>query len=250
MPATSDELIFYHFGAAAGMPDVSPFCVKLETWLRLSQIPYVNRIGNPLKAPYGKLPYVKHRGELMADSDRIIKALEADGLSSLDRELSPQQRAQARAWQSMLEEHLYFAIVRERWQDDAGWAIYSPIIKSVLTNSGVPKLALPALMPSLRRKAIKSIQGQGIGRLSAADERAIATSLMEALAQHLEDRPFMLGDEPHGIDASAYGMLVGTQKLELPGALKDAFIAHPVLGRYCDAVGALAWSEGTSTLQN
>lgn len=242
MPSAPDKLIFYHFGAAAGLPDISPFCVKLETWLRLSQLPYTNRIGNPIKAPYGKLPYVKHKGALLADSDRIIKALEADGLSSLDRELSGPQRAQARAWQSLLEEHLYFAIVRERWQDEAGWAIYAPIIKSVLANSGVPKLVLPALLPSLRRKAIKSLQGQGIGRLSKEDERAIATSLIEALAQHLNAQPFMLGPKPHGIDASAYGMLVGIQKLNIPGALKEAFEAHPVLERYCDAIGALAWS--------
>lgn len=242
MPSAPNQLIFYHFGAAAGLPDVSPFCIKLETWLRLSQIPYTNRIGNPLKAPYGKLPYVKHKGALMADSDRIIKALEADGLSALDRELTDQQRALARAWQSLLEEHLYFAIVRERWQDDAGWSIYGPIIKSVLANSGVPKLVLPALMPSLRRKAIKSIQGQGIGRLSSEDERAIATSLIEALAQHLNEQPFMLGQQPHGIDASAYGMLIGLQKLNIPGALKEAFEAHPALGRYCDAIGAMAWS--------
>ena len=41
-------MIVYKFGDGAGAmpPDLSPFVVKLETWLRLSNIPYEGRIGN------------------------------------------------------------------------------------------------------------------------------------------------------------------------------------------------------------
>ena len=39
-----------------------------------------------------------------------------------DRGLSPEQRAIAWAFDKMLEEHLYWAVVHARWMDDANFA--------------------------------------------------------------------------------------------------------------------------------
>ena len=41
-------MIVYKFGygGSADSPDISPFVVKLETWLRMSDLPYETRIGN------------------------------------------------------------------------------------------------------------------------------------------------------------------------------------------------------------
>lgn len=239
--STPPLLTLYHYGSTADLPDLSPFCIKLETWLRLSQIPYERRLGNPFKAPHGKLPYIRIDGQYMADSTLIIKHLEAKGHATLDQGLSAQQRASARAWQSLLEEHLYFALVRQRWQRPQGWAIYAPLIGQVIGAAGAPKALMPLILPSTRKKALKNLQGQGFGRLTDEGADALSVELIEALATHLESTPFMLGDTPHGIDASAYGMLLGLQRLVIPGALNDAFQAHPALSQYCDKLSALAW---------
>lgn len=39
------------------VPNMSPFCVKLETYLRMAKLPYQTAPGNPLQAPLGKIPY-------------------------------------------------------------------------------------------------------------------------------------------------------------------------------------------------
>jgi Glutathione S-transferase N-terminal domain len=44
----------YKFIPAWGLPDLSPFCVKLETYLRLAKIPYETQVGDPRKAPKKK----------------------------------------------------------------------------------------------------------------------------------------------------------------------------------------------------
>ena len=57
-------MIVYKFGDGSGAmpPDLSPFVVKLETWLRLSGIPYEGRIGNLNAMPKKKLPVAEIDG--------------------------------------------------------------------------------------------------------------------------------------------------------------------------------------------
>ena len=232
------RITLYHFGGTAGLPDISPFCVKLGAWMRLAGVAHEVKLGNPLKAPYGKLPYAKIDGQIVADSTVIIQRVQARDAVSLDQGLSPAQRAQARAWQSLLEEHLYFFIIRERWQHDAGWAVYRRHLKDVLVKSGAPGALAGVLLPSLRRKAVKIAHQQGVGRLDSTEAAALTRQLMQALATTLDDHAFMMGDEPTSVDASAYGMLAGVAPLQIPGAIKDAWDELPSLGRYCQAMRA------------
>ena len=58
-------LTVYKFGSAWGHPDVSPFVVKLETYLRLAAIPYEAKVGDPRKAPKKKIPYVVDDGVVL-----------------------------------------------------------------------------------------------------------------------------------------------------------------------------------------
>ena len=66
-PAMTVKL--YQFPPAWGLPNPSPFCMKLEVFLRLAEIPYeVVTWPDPRKAPKGKLPFIEHEGTRIADS--------------------------------------------------------------------------------------------------------------------------------------------------------------------------------------
>ena len=53
----------YQFPSAWGLPNPSPFCMKLEVFLRLAEIPYeIVTWPDPRKAPKGKLPFIEHEG--------------------------------------------------------------------------------------------------------------------------------------------------------------------------------------------
>ena len=61
------------FPPALGLPNASPFCLKLELYLRMAGLPYRNRYTLELhRAPKGKLPWIDDDGIAMADSGLII----------------------------------------------------------------------------------------------------------------------------------------------------------------------------------
>ena len=49
----------YQFAPAFGLPNASPFCMKMETWLRMAGLPFTIPAPNFShfgKAPKGKMP--------------------------------------------------------------------------------------------------------------------------------------------------------------------------------------------------
>ena len=46
----------YQFPRAFGLPNPIPFCMKVETYLKLTGLPYEVKDTDPRKAPLGKLP--------------------------------------------------------------------------------------------------------------------------------------------------------------------------------------------------
>lgn len=69
-------ITLFQFPAAFNVPNASPYCLKLETWLRLAGLEYqVKVVSDPRKAPKGKLPYVRIEGEAIGDSEIVIRTL-------------------------------------------------------------------------------------------------------------------------------------------------------------------------------
>lgn len=58
-----------------GLPNMSPFCVKLETYLRMAKIEYEKPKFDFSKAPKGKIPFVGIDGKCIRDSGLIIQEL-------------------------------------------------------------------------------------------------------------------------------------------------------------------------------
>ena len=106
---------------AFGMPCLSPFGIKVETYLRMVGLPYRTVNGDPRKGPKGKIPWIEDDGRLVADSSDIIDHLKARYGDPLDKDLTPAQRAVAHATRRMLEEHLYWVGVYTRWIEDEGY---------------------------------------------------------------------------------------------------------------------------------
>jgi glutathione S-transferase len=66
----------FQFPRMFGIPNVSPFCCKLETWLRIAQVPYeVVDTPDPRVGPNGKLPFIEDAGMRIPDSSFIVDHL-------------------------------------------------------------------------------------------------------------------------------------------------------------------------------
>ena len=62
-------ITLYTFGPAFGLPDPSPFVMKVETLLKMAKLPYRTDQSGFTKAPKGKLPYIDDDGVIVADFD-------------------------------------------------------------------------------------------------------------------------------------------------------------------------------------
>jgi glutathione S-transferase len=185
------------------MPSVSPFCIKVETYLRMADLPYVTRGADPRKNPKGKIPWIDDDGTRVTDSSDIIDYLKATHGDPLDRDLTPQQRAEALLARRTIEEHLYWVLVYSRWAADEGFAQVRGVFGKFM-----PKFVGPFILDGIRRKLVKSLWAQGVGRHAPADIYRRGAEDLTALSVRLGDRPYLLGDQPTTVDASLYAFTV------------------------------------------
>src|SRR5216683_1386604 len=86
----------FQFPRVFGIPNLSPFCCKLETWLRIAQIPYeVVDTPDPRKGPRGKLPFIEDDGVRIAGWSHIFNHLVRTRDVDPDARLDDRQRAVA-----------------------------------------------------------------------------------------------------------------------------------------------------------
>ena len=237
-------LKLFTFGPAWDMPDASPFCIKLETYLRMTGTPFEKAQGSPQQAPKGKLPYVDlGGGELLGDSARIIERLERQGGPALNGHLTPRARAHELAVRTMLEESTYHALAYFRWVDDANWSEYKHQIAAAVQRSGAPRFVARGLMPIIRRDVRKVLHAQGMGRHTPEEIAAVGNAHLDVLAELLADDPYLFGDRPTVADTIAFALLVNLLDCPLPTPMKAHAQANPIFGEYVDRIKAEHWRD-------
>lgn len=236
---TATPIKLYEFPPAFDMPTLSPFGLKLETFMRLAKIPY-ERVyePNPNKGPKKKIPFIVDGDVRMGDSQLILEHLVKTRGDSVDGHLSPEERAQGHAIRRMVEEGLYFVNVNQRWLDDEGWAVIAPAALGFL-----PSLVRVTVAPLIRSGIRKHLHGQGIARHTPDEVAAIGEADVRALALLLGDKPFFLGDRPSSVDASVYGITHGMHYIPLPDPVSDLIRDLPNLAAYDQRMTKLLFGD-------
>jgi glutathione S-transferase len=199
----------YKFGPAFGLPDASPFVMKLETYLRITGQKYEAINGDVRKAPRKQMPFVDVDGKVMPDSQAVINMLEAARAEKLDAHLNAGDKAVAVAFRSMLEEHLYFNVLYMRWATDDGWSVFEPTLREMLGNFGVPGIMRGMVSKSARKQTVDRVARQGVGRQPRTELVARSLELIDALAEQLGDKAYFCGDKPTTFDATVYAFTAG-----------------------------------------
>jgi glutathione S-transferase len=226
------ELIVHQLPGAWGLPSISPFCLKLDTYLRMVDIPHrVVVDATPFGAPKRKLPYIEHGGQRIGDSGFIIEYLQREFGCDPDAGLSGEQKAIAHALRRLLEENLYWTLVYDRWMVDRNWQHFRDLVLA-----GIPLPLRRILGPGIRRGVGRALRGHGIGVHTAAEIHAIGIRDIGALADLLADRPFLMGAEPGEIDATAYGLLANMLLVPIESPVKDEGLRRGNLVAYLDRV--------------
>lgn len=226
-------LKLYQFDPVWGIPNPSPFCVRMETYLRMTEHPFEAHTGVQYlsKAPKKKLPYIEDQGQVIADSALIIDYLKATYGKDLDEGMTTEERAIATAFEQMIAESLYWTTFCIRWREH--W----PLVKDVFFGD-LPPVVKQILPGRIRRNTLKRFEEQGIGLHSPAECHQMGIRDVGAIADFLGHKPFMMGDQPRTVDAMAYGALVNLLEVPVESPVKAYAQSRENLQAYCDRIKA------------
>jgi glutathione S-transferase len=234
----------YKFGPAFGLPDASPFVMKVETYLRISGQKYETATGDVRKAPRSQLPYVDIDGKIVPDSTAIVDLLEGKRSEKLDAHLTDAQRAVGLAFKSMLEEHLYFGgILVMRWATDDGWSVTGPNLREMLGKFGVPSLMRGIVSNTAHKQVVARGRAQGVGRQPRAEVVGVANKIVDALDTQLGDGPYFFGDKPTTYDATAYAFGAGILCPAFDNEVRKHAATKKNLVAYNDRMKAEYWAD-------
>ena len=197
-------ITLYGFGAGFGLPEISPFVTKTEVQLKMAGLAYRKERAMPPASPKGQLPFIEDEGVAVADSTFIRAHIERKFGFDFDDGLDRAERAQAWAFERMIEHHLYWALVGARWVDAENFAKGPAHF-----FDGAPQHRREKLREDAQFRVAENYLLSGLGRHAPDDDVELALRSIFALSVQLGDKSFMMGDKPCGVDATAFGALSG-----------------------------------------
>jgi len=220
-----DMVYLFQFQRSPQIPSISPFCLKLESWLKLHGIKYVN-VDHKCKfrSKKGMLPFIELNGEEIADSNIIIEHLAAKFDKEMPAQMTPEQKNVQHAMVAMVENHLHWTMVHWRSKEsDNILKGYKLDIQTMIGSKAPPSILNWVFKYMHCRKGLKKVKSQGLGVHSAEEIDQFGRSDLLVLSQMLGDGQFFFGDEPAMLDLVVYShvaQLVMVDK-EYPCPLRD-----------------------------
>lgn len=206
------EVFLYQPGRVWGMPNASPFCAKVEFYLKAAKIPYKLKPFDPSKSPRGKMPFIKLDEEFIPDSEMIIDRLDKKYNVDFDAHLSEEQKHLAHTIRRMLEEASYFIVLWNRWVNEKNWpkirddyfSFMPPVVKKVLPNF-------------LRKGVKRTCHGHGVSRYSKEELQTSLQKDIDAVMHFMSDEgPFYFGDKISKLDLTVFPYLQALKKGQEP----------------------------------
>ncbi|CAH1244488.1 FAXC [Branchiostoma lanceolatum] len=214
------------------IPNLTPFGMKLETYLRMADISYEPMYQMSFSGPKGKIPWIEYNGEAMGDSGLILEFLNREKGVDLNQSLSYADKAVSRAFTKMVEENTYWGLIQERWIDN-----YDKIHELI---------ELPWIFLFLRRSAAKDkfrqmMRAHGIGRHSKGELVGIIEKDLKAISS---TKPYLMGNEPTEVDAAVFGQL-SEIVWTTPGSYLHRIVTLdcPNLLAYCNRIKDRYWPD-------
>jgi glutathione S-transferase len=206
--------------------------------LKLAGLPYQARRGSLRRAPKGKLPYLDDMGRIVADSTMIRWHIEKTYHIDFDAGLSAAERGIAWAAEKLMEDHLYWAVARVRWLDQANFD-KGP----AQFFRGVPAPVRGLAERLVRYKVRKTLWGQGLGRHSEEDLVALASKGVTSIADILGDKPYLMGNAPCGADATLFAFAGSLLCPVFDTPIRTAAEGHANLVAYMERMRAEFYPE-------
>src|SRR5246127_5653102 len=222
-------ITLYGFGAGFGLPEISPFVTKSEVQLKMAGLAHGKQRAMPPASPKGQLPYIEDDSRNIADSTFIRAHIEGKDGFDFDAGLSQGERAQAWAFERMIEHHVYWAMVGARWVDPDNFARGPAHF-----FDGAPEDRREKLREDAQFRVAENYLLSGLGRHAPTHDVELALRSIFALSVQLGDKRYLMGDRPCGTDATAFGALSGIMTPFFSSRLRERANEFSNLTAYVD----------------
>jgi glutathione S-transferase len=221
------QIELFVFPRLFAIPNLSPFCCKLETWLRIAKISYrVVETSDPRTAPRRKLPFIQDDGVRVADSSVIIEHLSRTRSIDLDAGLSPNQRATALLVQRTLEEHYAFVLAYTHLFRDEG------LRHTRARFDRLPSMVRPFVARAVHQSVKTLLWNQGLLRCAHDEIVAAAIADWRAALTFASEGPFFFGEQATSVDAIVFGALAPTILTPIETPIRDFLRSQPKVVAY------------------
>ena len=237
-----DVVVLHQFSRAPSCPNISPFALKVETFLRATNTRYVVDESQPF-GPLGKCPWITLNGREYADSSLILDVLSSQLKARLPvAKCDEQRRAAGRAFQVMLEEHTAWGIFFKRYSLDNMRYVWPEMPRAV-------RKWLPFLRYTFPRSYARRAREQGIGRFTEPEVLQALERDLRALSTFLGDRHFFLGETVSELDCCVFGIVC--QLLYISGPMLEFMTRNKCgnLVRHHDRMRELYWQDWDQCLE-
>jgi glutathione S-transferase len=222
-------ITLYGFGPGFGLPEISPFVTKTEVQLKMAGLAYRKQRAMPPASPKGQLPYIDDEGQSIADSTFIRAHIEQKYGFDFDAGLDQRERAQAWAFERMIENHVYWGLVGARWVDPENFAKGPAHF-----FDGAPDERREKLREDAQFRVAENYLLSGLGRHAPDDDVELAVRSLYAISLQLGDKAYLMGDKPCSTDAIAFGALAGILTPFFDSKLRRRAEAFDNLAAYVD----------------
>ncbi|KAJ1370196.1 hypothetical protein KIN20_031876 [Parelaphostrongylus tenuis] len=200
----SGIVYLYQFPRTRILPSPSAPCLKVETWLRMAEIPYENiPCFISVRSKEGTLPFVEFEGVEYPDSSFIIRDLTRILGVKLEDHLNDEQKAVSRAFEELAHNSLLVSHKVFRLENVSEFAellppslygIFSPIIVALFKRRFV------SMTTSM-------LTWTAIGKHSREEQIGIGSDDIRAISKYLGSKHYFTGFKPTRIDATLFAVL-------------------------------------------
>ena len=208
----------HQFPPAFGLPNASPFCMKVENYLRLAEIEYETvPLYNPGKSPKGQAPFIEDGEEKIADSYFILEHLKKKYGDRLNEGLTRSDINKGHQITRVMEDHLYFAMLHIRWLQPENALITREAFFKHMPNV----IKIPFFM-YLQRNIKRKLHQQGIGRHSQEEIEKLAIDDLLILSEALGSEAYYGGLKPREVDCIAWAFIANIIQPPIKSIVRNA----------------------------
>ncbi|XGW17127.1 hypothetical protein V3C99_002049 [Haemonchus contortus] len=230
----ADTVYLYQFPRSKTIPNLSPYCLKVETFLKINKIPYEVCPLKMGRSRYGLLPFIELNGEHIADSEIIIDRLKDH--FKVKPLASPRDEAIARTIEKTVQHHTAPVVYRFKMVEDPNDGFCSTVLQVIGCPAVLQSTVLPLAAWFMRLKVSRRIAA-AIGQFPIEEFKNFLRKDLDTYRDLLDDKKFLFGDEVSSADCAVFSQLGAVLYIPPNNYVKEVLREkYPELTNYCDRV--------------